>query len=474
VSGVSFGYLFGAMLREDWRLHARLFGGRRFALFPAFLTLLAAGTAAFFAVAGADESVLLAGLHVVVGLVGLQVGSIGLVGRDALENLLGDTTLLLYAARTLPVSSRRLLVAFVLTDVAYYAVLFVAPLALGVVPLVVLGSVPAARLPVVLATAWLAFGFGVGLSLALVGLSTVSRAATLAAVGGVIGAGVFRPGLLVGLTPYGLFVHPTPAAAVGSTVVPLVLGTVGVRLFSVERETPARTASNQFRALYRRLAGLDEAGTLTKSLLDVGRSSGGLWKVVFSQGLVFAVVVVLLAYLPGVVPVRPSPGLTLAAVLALGAFTTYNWLCQFEDEAFWGALPVDLSTVFRAKLLAYLLLSVPTGLFYLALGTWLFGVETTLLGAAVYLPLVVYVFGLTAFVAGLRPTELLFDTPVFALFSAAMMAVLMPLVVLAIAYPLAPAAVTGGAVALSVAAGGIGLLLSGRAGPRWAARARRG
>jgi hypothetical protein len=254
----------------------------------------------------------------------------------------------------------------------------------------------------------------------------------------------------------------------------LVLGTVGVRLFSVERETPARTASDQFRALYRRLAGLDEAGALTKSLIDVGRSSGGLWKVVFSQGLVFAVVVVLLAYLPGVVPVRPSPGLTLAAVLALGAFTTYNWLCQFEDEAFWGALPVDLSTVFRAKLLAYLLLSVPTGLFYLVLGTWLFGVETALVGAAVYLPLVVYVFGVTAFVAGLRPTELLFDTPVFALFSAAMMTVLMPLVVLAIAYPLAPTAVTGGAVALSVAAGGIGLLLSGRAGPRWAARARRG
>jgi hypothetical protein len=86
----------------------------------------------------------------------------------------------------------------------------------------------------------------------------------------------------------------------------------------------------------------------------------------------------------------------------------------------------------------------------------------------------VYVFGVTAYVAGLRPTELLFDTPVFAGFTAAMMAVLLPLVVLAIAYPLDPTLVAGLAVGVALLAGLVGYALYRRAGPRWTARARSG
>jgi len=467
-------YLFDQMLREEWRMHSRLFGGVRFALFPAFLTLLAAGTATFFAVAGASEATLLAGLHVVVALVGLQVGSIGLVGRDALENLLGDTTLLIYSARTLPVSERRLLFVFVVKDVAYYAVLFIAPLVVGTLPLVVLGSLSLGAVPLLLATAWLAFGFGVGLSLLFVGLATRSRLAPAVVAGGLLAGGVLRPDLAATLTPYGLFVDPTPAGAAVSVLLPLVGGAVGLRLFEFDRRTPARTAANQFRALHGRLRRVDRQGLLAKSLLDVARSSGGLWKVLFSQGLVFGVVAVLLGYLPDIVPVRPSPGLTLAAVLSLGAFTTYNWLCQYDDADFFGTYPIPLAAVFRAKLYGFLLLAVPAGLFYLGLGVAVFGVGSLLVGAAVYLPVSLYVFGVTAYVAGLRPTELLFDTPVFAAFTVAMMAVLLPLVVLAIAYPLDPTLVAGLAVAVAVVAGGVGYALYRRAGPKWTRRARAG
>jgi len=37
------GRLLSAMLVEEWRLHQRLFGGRRFATFPLFVLLLSAG-----------------------------------------------------------------------------------------------------------------------------------------------------------------------------------------------------------------------------------------------------------------------------------------------------------------------------------------------------------------------------------------------------------------------------------------------
>lgn len=472
---VPYGFLFAAMVREEYRLHARQFGGRRFVLFPFLIAAVSAGTTTFFALAHADATVLVAGLHIVVALVGFQVGTIGLVGRDALENLLGDVTMLIYAARTLPVSWRRLLAVFVLKDVGYYAVLFVAPLVVGLIPLAALGVLSSARLPALLVTSWLAFSFGVGVSLALVGLATRSRPVALTLALAAIGTLVAAPDAVIPYTPYGLAVDPSLATLTASVLFPVAFAVVGVTTFDTERKTPARTAGNQFRAVRGRLRarGLrDEQGVLAKSLLDVARSSGGLWKVAFSQGLVFAVVSVLLAYLPSVVPVRPSPGLTLSTVLALGSFTTYNWLCQCEDEAFYRYYPIDLDGVFRAKLRGFLLLAVPTGLVYLALGAVIFGADTVLVGALAFVPLVVYVFGVTAWLAGLSPGELLFDTTVFAAFTLAMMAVLLPLVIAAIASPLAPLVWGSAAVALSIVAGAVGLVLTDRVGSHWATKAR--
>jgi len=47
------------------------------------------------------------------------------------RNLLGDLTLLVFTARTLPLSQDRLLGIFVVKDLVYYAILFLLPMALG-------------------------------------------------------------------------------------------------------------------------------------------------------------------------------------------------------------------------------------------------------------------------------------------------------------------------------------------------------
>ncbi|MFB6172095.1 MAG: hypothetical protein ABEJ23_06140 [Haloarculaceae archaeon] len=465
-------YLFGQLVREEWRLHTTLFGGTRFALFPAFVALVAAGATTFFALASVDGEMLVAGVHVLVLLVGLQVGTVGLVGRDALEDLLGDTTLLLYSARTLPVSQERLLLAFLVKDVAYYAALFILPLVVGLAPLTVLGGLAPLRLAVAAVTATWTFALGVATSLALVGLYTRTRLGVTLVALALAALAVLRGGLVLSVLPYQLTVAPSPLAAATSLVLTLGLGAVGVALFDFDRRTPARTAPDRFRALHARLGGFDEQGVLAKSLLDVHRSSGGVWKVAFSQGLVFAVLAVLLVSIPRIVPVEPSPGLAVAAILALGTFTTYNWLCQFEDEQFYLRYPVALPTVFRGKLYAFLLLAVPVGLVYLALGAVVFDPGTALLGAVTFVPLALYVFGVTTYVAGLQPNELLFDTPTFAGFSVAMALVLIPIVVVAIAYPLDPARLSALAVGVALLAGAVGVVLYRRTGARWAAKAR--
>jgi hypothetical protein len=464
-------YLLRTMTVEEWRLHSRLFGGRRFAMFPLFVAFVAAGTAAFFALANARVALLVDGLHLVVAALGVQVGTVGLVGRDALEDLLGETTLLLFSARTLPVAPRRLLVAFVVKDVAYYAVLLLLPLTVGLVPLVALADLPAARLPLVFVTSVGVFTLGVATSFALIGVRTRSSLAASVLGLGTVAALVLEGRRILAYTPYGLLSGVTPGAVAGSLLLPVALAGVGVALFRFDRRTPTRTADDRFGTLHRALGNADGQGLLAKSLLDVVRSSGGLWKIAFSQGLVFAVLAVLLAFLPDVLPVPPEPGLTIASVLALGSFTTYNWLCQFDDTAVYLRYPVELSAVFRAKLLGFCLLALPSGLAFLGLGVLVFGTGTMLVGVAVFAPLCLYVFGVTAFVAGLEPTELLFDTPIFAAFTVAMMAVLIPLVVAAIAFSLAPTRLAVGSVAYASLAGGVGLALYRRAGPRWERKA---
>ncbi len=459
------------MAREEWRLHGRLFGGIRFAVFPLFIAAVAAGTATFFGLADADTGLLIAGLHLIVGALGLQVGTVGLVGRDALEDLLGETTLLLYAARPLPIADIKLLGGFLIKDVAYYAVLFLVPLTVGLVPLAFVADLAVGRLPLIFLTSLGMFTLGVTASFALVGLQTRSRLAAIAVVIAGLTAFVGASDRVLMFTPYGLLGGIHPQTVLASVGLPIILSGIGVTLFQFERRTPARTSGNWFRPLHRRLGRLDERGLLAKSLLDVTRSTGGLWKIGFSQGLVFAVLAVLLAYLPSIIPIRPSPGLTIASVLALGSFTTYNWLCQFDDDHFYLRIPVSFTVVFRAKLIGFSLLALPTGIAFLGLGSFVFGTDSILVGIAVFTPLSLYVFGVTAYVAGLQPTELLFDTPVFASFTLAMMVVLIPLIVAAIAFPLNPAGYAVGSIGYAVVAGGIGVWLYRRAGRHWQQRA---
>ncbi|MFB6218510.1 MAG: hypothetical protein ABEH77_04920, partial [Halobacteriaceae archaeon] len=111
-----------AMAREEFRLHSRLFGGRRFLLFPAFVAVAAGFGVWALDRVGTPPSATVAGIHALVLLFGLQTGSAGLVGSDAMEGVLGETTLLVFSSATLPLSPRRLLGLFLLKDAGYYAV----------------------------------------------------------------------------------------------------------------------------------------------------------------------------------------------------------------------------------------------------------------------------------------------------------------------------------------------------------------
>jgi hypothetical protein len=454
--------LLARMVREEWRLHAELFGDR-FALFPVAVTALSAAGVYLLALMGASMDATAAGLHALVAFFGLQVGTIGLVGRDALRDVLGDVTLLVFSARTLPVTWRRLLAIFLVKDLLYYSGLFLGPLAVGYGAVALLEGVAPAAVALLWLTTTGAFALGVGTSLTLAGLGT-RRPRAVPVVVLLVVAGALTGRLdLVALSPLGFYEAPSLATAISGFAPVLGLSVLGPALFEPADGGPARTASER----YSRVRSVMSDGVATRSVLEVTGSSGSVWKVLFSMGVLFLVTAVLVAEVGRVTALDPSMGIAVGTLLGLGAFTTYSWVTGFDDAAEYRRYPVSLRRVFAGKRRAYLALSLPAGLVYL-LGSlaWVPPAEVAV-GAVVFPLVTVYVFGVTAVVTGLSPNELLFDTPRFLAFGAALGVVAVPLVVAALVHTESPDLANGVALSVAALAALVGAVLARHAGRHW-------
>lgn len=120
------------MLKEEWRMHSRVYRAGSFASFPFLVFFLTAG----FTFAVKQYSVLRAEAIMNVlpffgAFLGLGVGAIGFSSKSAFRNILGRTNYLIYSSRTLPVSENRLLLQFVVKDLIYYTAMFLVPVIFG-------------------------------------------------------------------------------------------------------------------------------------------------------------------------------------------------------------------------------------------------------------------------------------------------------------------------------------------------------
>ncbi|MFW5939941.1 MAG: hypothetical protein ACOCQU_05785, partial [Halolamina sp.] len=456
--------------REEWRLHSELLGGGRFGAFPLLIVALVAGAVWLLDVTGTDPGAVVAGMHALAFVFGLHTGSIGFVGRDAVGNVLGEVTLLVFSARTLPLSQARLLGLFVVKDVCYYAILFLLPMAVGVAPAALAGAgIGLATIPLLWGTLVTTFVLGIGLTIAGVGLSATGlpgRALLFGLVGGAVAA--WYAGVpVLGYTPYGLYQDPGLTSVAASTALILAAYAVGAATFDPQVQTADRSVGPDFR---RWLARVDDP-VAAKTLLDVHRSSGGVGKVLFSAAVLLGVTAGLVDLAADITGVAPSIGVSFGTVLGLTGFTTYNWLTTNDDVESYLAQPLDAAAVFRGKLRAFLLLGPVVGLAFYAVGVLWRGtpLAEAVVGAVVLVGVACYVFGLTIYLAGLSPNEFLFDTGLYAAFGAAIALPLVPILV--VAFALAP--VSGALLAVlgvgGVALAGVGFGLYRRSLPKWGA-----
>jgi len=129
--------------------------------------------------------------------------------------------------------------------------------------------------------------------------------------------------------------------------------------------------------------------------------------------------------------------------------------------------------VFAGKLRAFLLLGPLVGLGFYALALAWRGSQPleAAVGAALLVGVACYIFGVTVFLTGLSPDEFLFDTALYAVFGAAMVVPLVPVLPVGFAVDLS-APVLGGLAAGGVLLGGVGLGRFFRSVPEWTARYR--
>ncbi|GAB3686303.1 hypothetical protein GCM10028857_18160 [Salinarchaeum chitinilyticum] len=469
--------LFGAMLREEWRLHVRLFGGWRFAAFPVVVATLSASAVAALAWAGVDVAVAIAGLHALVFAFGLQTGSMGLVAQDALERVLGEISLLLSTWHHLPLSRSKMIAAFLLRDLVYYTGLIFLPLAVAFVPAGMLyDDALLAAAPKLAVSLPATFALGLATTTAIIALVQRGVSGKLLAVGvlAAVGAGIWSGLPIAAASPYGLYADPSLLAVAGTTIGIAVTATVGFTGLGRSDPRPARTREPALGALADRIG--DDRGLVARSLLELSRSAGGLGTVAFSATVLLAVAGGVVALVSRIGGVDPQAGLTFGPLLGLSAFTSYNWLTTAADAPSYRRFPLSIGDVIAAKRRALALVGLPVGVAALLVALVWLGTTPTdaALGVLLFVGVHQYVGGLTAVLAGLQPNEFLFDTLLFTAFGAAVLVPVAPLLVVGLVVPSPGAALLAGVAVTAIALGAIGTVLGRRAGPRWEARYRSG
>lgn len=477
-----------AMLREEWRLHSDLFGDGRFATFPLTLFSLSFVAAFGLALVGVSLDLLAAGAVALAFMLGLQTGSVGFEGRDALDDLLGGGTLLLFSTRTLPLAKRTAVAAFVVKDVVYYAVLFILPITLGVVaghggalaaaPNVA-GTAGPVLAPWLTVNAWLAgiFAFCLGISLMLALTGVIARGlqtiTLLAFVGGVLVAVGLDRSVAAGLASLGPSTPPYDAVQFGAAALLTVLVTAaGVVRFDPDAGRRSRERSrNAYALVADRLGHSRRDALVAKALVDVQRSSGGVWKLLVSSTILIAAAYVVLEVIQAWLAFTMAPGIVFGTLLGATAFSTYNWLMHADDPQDYHHYPVAARDLFVAKGIAFALLQLPiVALYYLLVWAVVSPTAVDLaVGSVLLVGLTTYLFGATVYFTGFRPDEFLFDTVVFSRYCLVSVLGLLPALlagfVLASSIPFETAA---GLVLYGVVACAAGVGMFTRAIPRWA------
>lgn len=421
------------LLREEWRLYSRAASGKKMFFFPVLAALLAAGGGLLGNHLGLTVDWVVSTAFMFVFLAGLHVGFIGLVKRDIIDDMMGDTVYLLRATSTLPVDIRTVIGLYILTETLFYTALLVVPIGIGI-------SAVHTTLPIAIFIASLVLMFFFGMVAALIATTIMLRQlwslVVLSVVGALIGIWAFMGNDILTLIPYGIYLEQSPLALAANISFLAITFFVSVLFLDPNANTNFRELGDQYSSLRNGVMG--NRPIAIKTLLEVHRTRGGLLKLLLSFILLFAVSFYLILGVEAQTRMIPHGGVSMATLLSLSTFLSYMWFVGFDSSSEYSFFPITAQRIFYEKAIALLLTSVPLAMAHYLLGAHLLGVTLLdgVLGAILLVSLMTYLFGMTMSVAGMTPSLILRSPKRGGLLIMGIVTVIVPLLYVGLAAPL--------------------------------------
>jgi len=432
--------LFKWFLKEEWRLFTSLFGEKRFISFPIviFVLSLILGAAAPILNAGI-ESISIVYFSMIV-LFGLQTGSIGFDARDSIKNLLGDTSRILFASKTLPIKKRTLISLFLLKDALFYSFIFLAPITIGAIvglfvsPIesgTLVNSVSLSMIPILYISSIISFIFGVsiGFSITTIRLERIS--------GIIIFASILSS--IIVMNSYNLLSLDALASIsllkwlIGMSIATISFIGIGLIQFGNSDNISKKSRfNNHYNKMSKIINPKNNYTTIVlKNLIDIQRSAGGFLKVIFSTGVIVFTSFILIYFMSTFFGLSPKPEFIYGGLFSLIAYPIYAIGFRYDSLDSYSTLPISRADVYKSKLLLFTVIGIPLSIiFYTPFVLTDTGITSYLQGAIVLTGLMYYQFGLLMYLARDNPTEFLFNGFLFAIYSIGTLIFIIPILII--------------------------------------------
>jgi len=235
----------------------------------------------------------------------------------------------------------------------------------------------------------------------------------------------------------GIIIFPVAGGVIlvsGLSALPGLMMASGLFMFSMMVSIAFARFSSGLKVLPRFSYGSKRTLPLTsKSILDLERSAGGLFKLLFSFGIVTGFYWFVVLNFPVTQGLMNSPLLSFGMIAGILSLTVYNWFNRFDDIGDYTYLPINEQELLKSKIEAFLSISIPLITLSVFVGhvfypadlfvSLLAAVATTMYGLAIVVRLM-----------RLKPNERFFDTFVFTKFCLANSLVVVPLLVFSVFY----------------------------------------
>jgi hypothetical protein len=424
------------MLKEEFRMHSSFSNKYMFLAFPLMTALFSFGVAAaserIFEVQSMEDLLLLT--HVGVFLYGVSVGAFGFMGRMYIERQWSERGYLVAVPQFHPISFKKTFFGLYLRDVIFYVMLLLVPATIGLVASVPLTGFNLSSILTFFVSVFLSFFVGISLSFFMSVLYIRNIFIFMIGVGMIfatfLGNVLFELypmvyllpglGLQFSLPPYELNV----ADALGFASLALGIGVL-FDLLSVSL-VQERFESRKMGKVDYALPGVEKSVSFTRSyktllskeLVDLTRS-GTVSKMFFSfvTPLLFLSLTVWFVSTGLALPVGFNT-VFYAAMIGFFGVLLYSWLNNVDITDYYATLPVTVPQVIKAKLLAFLIMTMWISTIFVLGISWLNN-DTSMLWLALPVMFIVsvYMVVMVAYLTGLRTNSFLFDPYVLVMFS---------------------------------------------------------